>query len=382
MRTTAPRWSYKAGERGRNRVRAYEEKPGGMILVEFYECEPGATEVRRKRVSLGHNDRKKAKRQVDRMAASFGCDQQPDSGDITLGTLFDNYIREVTPSKSPSKQLHDRACAEMFLRFFGSERKARILNRRNWDAFVRVRRQGAIAPRGSRSQRGVRARQVEYDLKFLVAVLNWATSSRLLEVNPLRGFPYPREESPRRTVASQVQYEALLNVAPSVEWRFELALVLAHETGHRIGAIRKLRWSDIDLERGLVRWRADNDKIGYEHETPISDLAIRALRKARREASAIGDAWVFPSPDDQKRCCSRHIMRDWWGRARKQAELAAERGLGWHSLRRKFATELKDTPLKDLCELGGWKDHNTILKCYQRPDEATMREALERRKAL
>ncbi len=75
-------------------------------------------------------------------------------------------------------------------------------------------------------------------------------------------------------------------------------------------------------------------------------------------------------------------MADWWKRARKQAGLGAEQGLGWHSLRRKFATELKDTPLKDLCELGGWKDHNTILKCYQRPDEATMREALQRRKAL
>ena len=31
-------------------------------------------------------------------------------------------------------------------------------------------------------------------------------------------------------------------------------------------------------------------------------------------------------------------------------------GLGYHSLRRKFATELKGIPLKDLCQLGGWKD--------------------------
>ncbi len=59
-----------------------------------------------------------------------------------------------------------------------------------------------------------------------------------------------------------------------------------------------------------------------------------------------------------------------------------EPGLGWHSLRRKFATELKHTPLKDLCYLGGWKEPQTILKCYQRPDESTMREALEVRKPL
>ena len=51
-------------------------------------------------------------------------------------------------------------------------------------------------------------------------------------------------------------------------------------------------------------------------------------------------------------------------------------------LRRKFATELKDTPLTDLAQLGGWKSIQTILTCYQQPDEATMREALKRRKSV
>jgi hypothetical protein len=56
--------------------------------------------------------------------------------------------------------------------------------------------------------------------------------------------------------------------------------------------------------------------------------------------------------------------------------------LGWHSLRRKFATGLKAAPRKDLCELGGWKDASTILKCYQRPDEEAMRVALRNRSTL
>ena len=75
-------------------------------------------------------------------------------------------------------------------------------------------------------------------------------------------------------------------------------------------------------------------------------------------------------------------MRDWWERGERLAEITHEPGLGWHSLRRKFATELKHTPLKDLCYLGGWKEPQTVLKCYQRPDESTMREALEGRKPL
>jgi len=45
-------------------------------------------------------------------------------------------------------------------------------------------------------------------------------------------------------------------------------------------------------------------------------------------------------------------------------------------------TEMKHTPLKDLCYLGGWKDPQTVLRCYQRPDEVTMREALASRRPL
>ena len=36
-------------------------------------------------------------------------------------------------------------------------------------------------------------------------------------------------------------------------------------------------------------------------------------------------------------------------------------------------------PLRDLCDAGGWKDAQTILKCYQQPDEDLIRGVLEAR---
>jgi hypothetical protein len=51
-------------------------------------------------------------------------------------------------------------------------------------------------------------------------------------------------------------------------------------------------------------------------------------------------------------------------------------------LRRKFATERKHVPLKDLSYLGGWKDPQTLLACYQRADEETMQQALRTRAEL
>ena len=145
-----------------------------------------------------------------------------------------------------------------------------------------------------------------------------------------------------------------------------------------------LRWSDIDFQASTIRWRGDQDKIGHEHVTPMVQAARNALLKERRRRATIGDndQWVFPAPGDPSQPMSRHLARDWWDRTEKAAGIARVPGRGWHSLRRKFATELKGASLKDLCARGGWKDHNTILKCYQQADPEAMRVALERRGTL
>jgi integrase len=170
-------------------------------------------------------------------------------------------------------------------------------------------------------------------------------------------------------------------VSDTVHPLFRLALTVVHETGHRIGAVRLLRWADIDLERQFVRWRAENDKIGYEHETWITTTAVEALQVARRSQAVISE-WVFPSPSDSANPLSRHLLRDWWERGQALAKLAPELGRGWHSLRRQFATEMKHAPLRDLCELGGWKSPQTILTCYQRADSASIQQALAARRRL
>ena len=376
MTSAKKRWSYSTGERGRNRVRAFRHPVTGRIFLEFTD------DGKRKRIALGHRDRNRAKAKAEEVAAALRKAEAPITAAPTLRTLFDNYMREVTPRKGGSKQKHDHRAAEMFAQFFGANRKAATLNRRDWDAFIEWRRRGGVA------ERPVRDRVIAYDLKFLHAVLNWATTVHnghggvLIERNPLRGMPWPKEASPKRPVLTDGQYRNLRKVSRRVSPLFELALVIAHETGHRIGSIRLLRWSDVDFARTVIRWRAENDKIGFEHETVLTPVVKRSLQTARRRRPSIGDTWMFPAPTNPSEPCSRHMFRDWWKQGEALAELRHETGRGWHSLRRKFATELKHTPLKDLCYLGGWKDPQTVLKCYQLPDKATMRAALASRKHL
>jgi hypothetical protein len=390
MSRTRGTWSYTTGEKGRNRVRAFEDKRTGRLYLEVM------SNGRKRRIATGHRDREVVKQQAEELALKL---RKPDvlvREDITLAALFDNYMREVTPTKGESAQKHDRAVAKVALEILGPNRAASALTHRDAARFVAERRRrGDRRPR-KKLEKGeqerteptkpgpVRDRVVGYDVQWLIAVLNWGVRGGLLDRNPLHGFRIPREQSPRRPIVTSKQYAALLEVAHAVDPLVRLLLVLANETGHRIGALRRLRWSDFELsgEQRRVRWRAENDKIGFEHVTPLTDSAVKEIEVARRSRPSIGDTWVFPSPTDSTQPVSRNLARDWWQQMQERAKLTVEPGRGWHSLRRKFATEMKHTPLKDLAYLGGWKDHQTLLLCYQRADEVTMAEALKTRGVL
>ena len=382
-RTKRSRRSYSAGEWGRNRVRVFADPKTGRYQIEWRE------NGRRLTRSLGHRDWSRAKRQADEVAAGFAVHEpngkaEAEPEPLTLGTLFEIYGEEVTPTKSEKTQQRDRMQMRMFLDFLGRDRRPETLSKRDWDRFIRERRAGRLGPSG----RPVLNRTIENDLKFLIAVLNWAAKSRdeqgrlLLDSNPLRGLKLPKEKNPTRIVLSDEEYDAMLQVSRRVDWRFHVALVLAHETGHRIGAIRHLRWSDIDFEDRTILWRAEHEKSGYEHRTPVTAEALAALEEAQRRNPGNEDAPVLPASRDASQCMGKSPVRYWWNRAEDVAGLGRKRGRGWHSLRRKFASDLMDLPLKVLCELGGWKEAQTVLRCYQQADTGQLRKALESRPRL
>ena len=143
-----------------------------------------------------------------------------------------------------------------------------------------------------------------------------------------------------------------------------------------------VRWADIDLKAGMVRWRAEHEKTGYEHRTPVTAEALTVLEEARRKTLGSRDAPVVPAPRNPSKCVSAERVRIWWNKGQTLAELEPKRGRGWHSLRRKFASDLMNQPLKVLCELGGWKTPHTVLECYQRADEGQLRKALESRRRV
>ncbi|MCZ6714751.1 MAG: tyrosine-type recombinase/integrase [Deltaproteobacteria bacterium] len=336
-RTTKKRWSYLSGEKGRNRVRAYE-RASGALMMEFRD------RGLRKRIALDHRDRDRAKRQADEAASRLAKTEVPGAEkpkERTLGELFEMYLGEVTPKKSDGVQRFDKAAAERLNECLGRNRKPSQLSKREWDLFIQERQSGRL------TGRIVGARTVARDLKFLSAVLNWATlasdgrGGALLDRNPLKGLPIPKERNPRRPVMTDELRRGLTGHSPS--WQFALALLLERETLRRNSSIRRLRWSDVDLEQETVRWRAEFDKAGRENVTPLTHAAVAALRGA--PSRGIGDAPVFPSAADQSKPTPRGTFQVWLRRAKARwvkATADGERptlrekvwGVGFHSEKR------------------------------------------------
>ena len=381
-------WSYSAGERRRNRVRAFEDKKSRTIFLEFYVRDLASRRLRRTRVSLGHGNRDRAKKAADETAPRFASSGPRADEHLSLGSLFDNYLRIVTPQKSVRSKPHDFRCARLMTEYFGRGKRADALDVSDFQSFERDRMSGRIFPPGKKKGIPVGARTAGRDMEFLKAVLNWgwklhdSEGRRLMERNPAADITVPSEASPRRPSVSPERYEAMLQIAEGMDWRFKLALILAHETGHRISALCKLKWSDIDFQAGEITWAREKDKVRNEHRVQASEAALAALGEALVHASSVGECWVFPSPRDATKCCSRHLMRDWWYRAERRAGLEHIDRLCWHGLRRKFATDFKHHPPADVSQLGGWKRAETVLRLYQKPDPTTQREMLDDRRSV
>lgn len=398
MTRTPSASSYSAGEKGRNRVRLYPHATSGRLYLEWINV--GGSKRRR---ALGHQDWHLGKSQADALAADLGTTPRATEGErLTLGALFEIYEREVTPEKGRTSQKHDRAAAALFQRCWGAQCLVTQLGQIEWGRFIRARRCGALAGAGA-----VGNRTIEYDLRFVLAVLNWAVKGRLLRENPCAGLEIPREYDPRQPMLSPAEYEALQRVAPGVSARFALALTLAWETGRRIGSIRHLRWSDVDFTHELLLFRKQHDKNkrrARDAWVPLSAPALVALRgaKAERErptlriytpsaerdvpvsGARIGDGWIFASAVGEGAPMGRRYFLSWWKKAEQRAGLEPLRGRAWHSCRRAFSTELLGAGAPDevVNALGGWaRGSNVAREIYQHAQLEQQRAVIRARGA-
>jgi integrase len=365
-------WRASLGERGL-RVYLFERTPGGNVYREVYI---GGKRVAPKK-SLRHRDKERAEADGYTLLAKLKTREEAlTGGKLTLSALFDMYrVSSAHGMKKASTQRGDEAMLRKVMAFLGEEREVLTLSHCEVERYEIARRNGG---HGSRP---VGPRAVAKDLVALRTVLNWATRQRysrggqLLDHNPLLGMKLPAEKNPCRPVETYDRYLRLMDVAHDVDWRLPAALVLAESTGQRIGSTLRLRKCDVDLDRppyGRVQFRGEHQKTGYEHSVALTTGAAEVLRRHMARLVSGPEAWLFPAERDPEKAVCVSVMSRLLREAYIRSGLETSPGGLWHPWRRKWATERKGMPLKDVAAAGGWRDPTTLLRCYQQPDECTM----------
>src|SRR5438093_648658 len=370
-------WTKSLGERGR-RIRLYEKYPGGPIMRSVF------VNGKEGRKSLGHRDKEKAIRQgYELVHALLANENALDEQSLTLGLLMDLYLGSPAHLSKKARTQHDEGrMLRRVVEFFGRTRNVDTLSESDVKRYTMARRRGAVARPDDENGRPVGDRTIGADLEMLRRALLWAVrerktnGERLLKENPLVGVRFPSEKNPKRPVMSYDVYLRLLDFADRVHPLLKLALVVAEGTGRRLSAWRNLFWDDVDFEAGTIHWRAEHDKKGHEQVVPMSQPVRDALAAARREQRSIGNMPVFPAPRDPSSPCRAELLGTWLRKAYELAEITPQPGGMWHPLRRKWATERKGYPVKDVAAAGGWKDEGTMLKSYQQADPETIRNVV------
>jgi integrase len=325
------------------------------------------------------------------------------SGHLTFAGLCELYLERHTPSKVATSQAADHRCVELWCRVVGANSDPHAISSEQWRRFIRDRTSGAIDSRGcavgADARRPVRARTVEADLIFLQLLLNWGVNERegdryLLRENCARGYSVPTEKNPRRAVATVERYEALRKAAQRVTMRLPGTdrcvpsylpdvLDLCEATGHRLTAVCSLHYEDFRLSEGpfgTILWRAETSKNGEESVTAMDEKIRRVVDRILAARPGIGPVPLFPSLKDSTKPIDRDDADRWLRKAEKDAKLAHLPGTLWHSLRRKWSSEMQFEPPTVVAAPGGWKTIAVMQRAYQHANVEMMADVLSRRR--
>ncbi|MGH9891217.1 MAG: tyrosine-type recombinase/integrase [bacterium] len=104
---------------------------------------------------------------------------------------------------------------------------------------------------------------------------------------------------------------------------------------------------------------------------PSRSTLRAALLRVLAARPAVGSGFLFPAPCTPGKAVDRRLVSRWLREAEKAAGIEHVKGLGFHGLRRRWATLRKGMADIEVATGGGWKSIAT-LKLYQQADPASV----------
>jgi len=95
--------------------------------------------------------------------------------------------------------------------------------------------------------------------------------------------------------------------------------------------------------------------IGYEHRNPVHAELAGMLEKGHAVAELTDECFLFPSGFKKGEPMTRQEGAKLWRAIADAAGIKVGNRIGTHAFRRAFANRLRDVPMRELKDLGGWK---------------------------
>lgn len=166
-------------------------------------------------------------------------------------------------------------------------------------------------------------------LAVLGAVFSFGIRLKLVTHNPTKGVKAPRSRTPGRFLTHNELVRlgrVLQEYRPQSRDGFVEAIIVLALTGCRRSEVTNLRWSEVDLNAGLIRLA--NSKAG-PRVVPLGEHAIARLAALKGAATS---RWVFPSARGDGPIVG---IQKVWSQMRSRAGLSDVR---LHDLRHSFAS--------------------------------------------
>ena len=216
------------------------------------------------------------------------------------------------------------------------------------------------------------ARTCNLSLTCLRNVLKSARLEAHLKTNPAEGLPWFKTEKKAHRLYSSEEIDRICSSALAPRF-LEGRLAKPEEkgaplkngaqfcdyirflqySGAREQEALRVRWQDVDLERGHVMIGAEGDSKNREARPVDLNPQLQSLLEGMLKRRAADSQWVFPSPQRGERDEHARTFRESLILAREAAELP---GFGFHDLRRFFASRSVMSGI-DFLTVSKWLGH-------------------------
>lgn len=248
--------------------------------------------------------------------------------------VLSTYLKEHVDRGVVDKD-RQRNCTEVLMEFFGKH-DVRKLTPDVINAYHEARKNGDV------NGRSVQDGTVRRELNCLLSAINHSVRTRRIEASDVPHITLPRGAPPKDLwlTAQELDQFVSSSVAFGNMSRVHRFIVIASETAARKNSVLTLRWSQVDVQNGIINYQNDGGPRTNKRRVavPMSDALLSFIKSCWE--SRIQDEWVLDKPfsvqrhfDEVKRIAfertgnekftrvTPHTLRHTW------ASLAAQAGV-------------------------------------------------------